>query len=145
MESRAAMIRRSNYTRVREDGRAINEIRVKDEISYEDMLKNNYMGCLTVIYNCERLGKDILKRGKNEDYALWLEIIRETGSAYGRENPGVLRVLDNSRSSNKLKAADRWKIYREAEKLSLIKSIYYFVHYAFAVVKKQNQNKNRGK
>ena len=120
----------------------INEIKIIEEIKYKDLLKNNYLGCLTVIYNVEKIGKRYFKeRKKNEDYVLWLEIIKESKKIYGlRENLAYYRVLNNSRSSNKIDAAkDRWNIYRKVENLSLLKSIYYFINYVIVALKKQNK------
>lgn len=139
MKQKNISISCTEYTRVTEDEKPINKINIKEEISYEDLLKNNYLGCLTVIYNAEKLGKKYFKeRKKNEDYVLWLEIIKETSKIYGlKENLAYYRVLNNSRSSNKIEAAkDRWNIYRKVEKLSLLKSIYYFVNYALIALKK---------
>ena len=139
MKEKNASISCTEYTRVRENGEKINEIVIKPEISYTDMLKNNYLGCLTVMYDVEKVGKRYFKElEKNEDYVLWLEIVKDVKTIYGlKENLAYYRVLDNSRSSNKSKTAKvRWEIYRKIEKLSLSKSIYYFMHYAVRAVLK---------
>jgi len=139
MEEKNAGISCTEYTRVRENGEKINEVVIKSEISYTDMLKNNYLGCLTVMYDVEKVGKRYFKElEKNEDYVLWLEIVKDVKIIYGlKENLAYYRVLDNSRSSNKVKTAKvRWEIYRKVEKLSLLKSIYYFLHYVVRAVLK---------
>jgi len=139
MKGKNASISCTEYTRVRENGEKINEIVIKPEISYTDMLKNNYLGCLTVMYDVEKVGKRYFKElEKNEDYVLWLEIVKDVKTIYGlKENLAYYRVLDNSRSSNKSKTAKvRWEIYRKIEKLPLSKSIYYFMHYAVRAVLK---------
>ena len=139
MKEKNASISCTEYTRVRENGEKINEVVIKSEISYTDMLKNNYLGCLTVMYDVEKVGKRYFKElEKNEDYVLWLEIVKDVKTIYGlKENLAYYRVLDNSRSSNKVKTAKvRWEIYRKVEKLSLLKSIYYFLHYAVRAVLK---------
>jgi hypothetical protein len=139
MKEKNASISCTEYTRVRENGEKINEVVIKSEISYTDMLKNNYLGCLTVMYDVEKVGKRYFKElEKNEDYVLWLEIVKDVKIIYGlKENLAYYRVLDNSRSSNKAKTAKvRWEIYRKVEKLSLLKSIYYFLHYAVRAVLK---------
>jgi len=139
MKEKNASISCTEYTRVRENGEKINEIVIKPEISYTDMLKNNYLGCLTVMYDVEKVGKRYFKElEKNEDYVLWLEIVKDVKTIYGlKENLAYYRVLDNSRSSNKSKTAKvRWEIYRKIEKLPLLKSIYYFMHYAVRAVLK---------
>ena len=139
MKEKNASISCTEYTRVRENGEKINEVVIKSKISYTDMLKNNYLGCLTVMYDVEKVGKRYFKElEKNEDYVLWLEIVKDVKIIYGlKENLAYYRVLDNSRSSNKAKTAKvRWEIYRKVEKLSLLKSIYYFLHYAVRAVLK---------
>ena len=139
MKEKNAGISCTEYTRVKENGEKINEVVIKSEISYTDMLKNNYLGCLTVMYDVEKVGKRYFKElEKNEDYVLWLEIVKDVKTIFGlKENLAYYRVLDNSRSSNKVKTAKvRWEIYRKVEKLSLLKSIYYFLHYAVRAVLK---------
>ena len=139
MKEKNASISCTEYTRVTENGEKINEVVIKTEISYTDMLKNNYLGCLTVMYDVEKIGKRYFKEmEKNEDYVLWLEIVKDVKTIFGlKENLAYYRVLDNSRSSNKVKTAKvRWEIYRKVEKLSLLKSIYYFLHYAVRAVLK---------
>ena len=139
MKEKNAGISCTEYTRVKENGEKINEVVIKSEISYTDMLKNNYLGCLTVMYDVEKIGKRYFKElEKNEDYVLWLEIVKDVKTIYGlKENLAYYRVLDNSRSSNKAKTAKvRWETYRKTEKLPLLKSIYYFMHYAVRAVLK---------
>ena len=139
MKEKNASISCTEYTRVKENEEKINDVIIKEEISYNDMLKNNYLGCLTVIYDAKKIGKRYFKElEKNEDYVLWLEIVKDVKTIYGlKENLAYYRVLDNSRSSNKVKTAKvRWEIYRKIEKLSLLKSIYYFLHYAIRAVLK---------
>ena len=139
MKEKNASISCTEYTRIKENEEKINDVIIKEEISYNDMLKNNYLGCLTVMYDAEKIGKRYFKElEKNEDYVLWLEIVKDVNTIYGlKENLAYYRVLDNSRSSNKVKTAKvRWEIYRKIEKLSLLKSIYYFLHYAIRAVLK---------
>ena len=139
MKEKNASISCTEYTRVKENEEKINDVIIKEEISYNDMLKNNYLGCLTVIYDAKKIGKRYFKEvEKNEDYVRWLEIVKDVNTIYGlKENLAYYRVLDNSRSSNKVKTAKvRWEIYRKIEKLSLLKSNYYFLHYAIRAVLK---------
>ena len=139
MKEKNAGISCTEYTRVKENGEKINEVVIKSEISYTDMLKNNYLGCLTVMYDVEKVGKRYFKElEKNEDYVLWLEIVKDVKTIFGlKENLAYYRVLDNSRSSNKVKTAKvRWEIYQKVEKLPFLKSVYYFLHYAIRAVLK---------
>jgi glycosyltransferase involved in cell wall biosynthesis len=130
----------TNYNLVDEsNSRYGNTFKAKKESSYHDLLKTCSIGCLTVIYDTENLGKVtmplILKR---QDYGLWLKILKKIDKAYCLdESLAVYRTRQNSISSNKLKASQyQWKIYREVEKLNIFRSIYYFLYYAYNGLKK---------
>jgi glycosyltransferase involved in cell wall biosynthesis len=104
----------------------------KEYINYNDMLKTNSVGCLTAIYDVEKLGKIYMPLiRKRQDYALWLKILKNIKTTKGIIEPlATYRILENSVSSDKLKAAQyQWKIYREIEKLNFFKSMYYFTFY----------------
>ena len=129
----------SSYRLVGEDNEHLGVFITKDKISYFYMLKTCSVGCLTAIYDTEKIGKQymplILKR---QDYGLWLKILKLIGETRGILEPlATYRIRKNSVSSNKVKAAKyQWKIYREIEKLSFLKSLYYFVFYAYNGVTK---------
>ena len=129
----------SSYKLVGEDNEDLGLFITKDKISYFDMLKTCSVGCLTAIYDTEKIGKQymplILKR---QDYGLWLKILKLIGETRGILEPlATYRIRKSSVSSNKVKAAKyQWKIYREIEKLSFLKSLYYFVFYAYNGVTK---------
>lgn len=129
----------SSYRLVGEDNEHLGVFIIKDKISYFDMLKTCSVGCLTAIYDTEKIGKQymplILKR---QDYGLWLKILKLIGETRGILEPlATYRIRKNSVSSNKVKAAKyQWKIYREIEKLSFLKSLYYFAFYAYNGVTK---------
>lgn len=133
----------SSYKLVGEDNEDLGLFITKDKISYFDMLKTCSVGCLTAIYDTEKIGKQymplILKR---QDYGLWLKILKLIGKTMGILEPlATYRIRKNSVSSNKVKAAKyQWKIYREIEKLSFLKSLYYFAFYAYnGIIKYKNK------
>ena len=133
----------SSYGLVGEDNEHLGVFITKDKISYFDMLKTCSVGCLTAIYDTEKIGKQymplILKR---QDYGLWLKILKLIGETKGILEPlATYRIRKNSVSSNKVKAAKyQWKIYREIEKLSFLKSLYYFAFYAYnGIIKYKNK------
>ncbi|WP_107697514.1 glycosyltransferase family 2 protein [Campylobacter concisus] len=129
----------SSYRLVGEDNEHLGVFITKDKISYFNMLKTCSVGCLTAIYDTKKIGKQymplILKR---QDYGLWLKILKLIGETKGISEPlATYRIRKNSVSSNKVKAAKyQWKIYRDIEKLSFLKSLYYFVFYAYNGVTK---------
>ncbi|MBS9767326.1 MAG: glycosyltransferase family 2 protein [Flavobacteriaceae bacterium] len=103
-------------------------------LTYSDLLKTCSIGCSTVMYDTNSIGKVYMPNvKKRQDYALWLQILRKTHECKGLDSCLVkYRKYSDSLSSNKLSAAKyQWQIYREVEKLSFLKSCYCFVHYAF--------------
>ena len=144
MQKINAVISCTEYERVDEKLNKIGYIKIKDKIRYSDMLKNNYVGCLTVILDTNKLGKIYFKQiDKNEDYLLWLEIIKKTKYIYGLcENLGKYRVLNSSRSHNKLKVVmARWEIYRKYEHINIFSSFYYILNYGIIALLKNRRIK----
>ena len=133
-------------------------ITVPTTVTYNGLLKNNCVGCLTAIYDASVLGTMFMPEDRrhederlwrqivglmrhHEDYALWLSILRkidamDTEFASSKviginEVFALYRVRGDSITGNKLRsAAFAWAVYRGVEKLSLFKSLYYFLHYA---------------
>ena len=118
-------------------------IEVPPTVTYAELLKTNVIACLTAVYDALALGKMVMPEGRHEDYALWLAILRRTSGAAGTPAVGInealacYRVHDGSVSHNKLKAAGlQWAVYRQVERLSLRRSLYYFLHYAWHGLRK---------
>ena len=122
----------SSYHKIDEHGEVFSLVTVPEELTYSTLLKSNYMGCLTVIYDSHMLQKRYFKPMKmSEDYGLWLDILKAVGVAYGvTDSLAQYRVMSNSRSSNKQSAVKyQWQIYREREGKNILKSMYYFTNY----------------
>lgn len=123
----------SSYDRIDEAGGFINTYQIAKPVTYRDLLKSCVIGCLTAVYDTEKLGKiympDIRKR---QDFGLWLRILKKVDAAYPlSESLAQYRVRTGSVSANKVTAAQyTWSIYRDVEKLGLAQSAYYFAHYA---------------
>ena len=119
----------TSYELIDNQGNSLNKTIIPARIlSYNDMLYSNKIGCLTAIYNQNKLGKiymPLLK--KRQDYALWLKILKTGEKAYGlREVLSQYRNTENSISTNKVNLIKwNWKLLREVESLSFIKSAYY--------------------
>ena len=130
----------TSYQKIDSSGRLIGKaVEVPDEVDYGRLLHNPVIACLTAMYDSERLGKvfmpDILRR---QDYGLWLKILR--GGVIARSLGDCLayyRVGQSSLSSNKLLAAAYvWKLFREVENLSWLRSVYHFAGYSVHGVRK---------
>ncbi len=119
------------YEKVDPDGNPLNiKITSPDEVNYHMMLKSNYIGCSTVIYNQNTLGKiympDIQKR---QDYATWLKILKTSDKGYCLKKVLMFyRMRPNSISSNKLGLIQyNWQLFREVEGFGRFKSLYYLL------------------
>ena len=130
----------SGYFRIEEKNeKVIDQIHVPVRVDYNELLKQNIIGCLTAIYDTHHIGKiympDILRR---QDFGLWLKILKKVPYAYGLDEPlAYYRIRTSSVSSNKILASKyNWKLYREVEKLPLYKAIYYFGWYTYRSILK---------
>lgn len=118
----------SNYIKINEEGESNGGIiTAPTEVTYSNLLKGNVIACLTSVYDCKKTGKLYFTKQGHEDFALWLAILKKGYLA--RNSDRVMakyRVRKSSVSSNKLKVI-KWYyiIYRENEKLSLGKTVYY--------------------
>jgi teichuronic acid biosynthesis glycosyltransferase TuaG len=123
----------TTYNRILEDGTPTNAIsNTPESVDYDDLMKRCVIGCLTVMLDRDKVGHiKMVNIRTRQDYVYWLTITKQGFLAYGL--PEILaeyRLVDNSLSSNKWKAAKRnWYVFREIEKQSLLKSIWYFANY----------------
>ena len=112
---------------------------VPKNVDFPLLLKENYIGCSTVVIDREILGENrFLTDYYHEDYVLWLELLRGGAKAVGcTETLAEWRYIRNSRSFNKKQSAlNRWDIYRNHLKLSVAHSLCSFLNYAFRGFKK---------
>lgn len=107
-----------------------------EKVSYNELLKNNCIACLTVVFKRDQFSDLRFQEHGWEDMAFWLQILKRTPYAYSVNEPLALyRIVKGSRSNNKLFAAKlRWNTYRLVEKMSLVKSTYLFLIYAFTAL-----------
>lgn len=133
-EKKAALSFTAYYTVDEDTGNSLEVMDAESLVDYGTLLKQNIIGCLTVVYDSEKLGKMYMPSiEKRQDFALWLKILKEVPFAYGLNEPlAYYRIRTTSVSSNKLKASlYNWKLYRDIEKLPFYKAIYYFAWYTY--------------
>ena len=91
---------------------------VPEKITRDEILQQNLISCSSVLVK-----KSLVMRYPfpgnamiHEDFAVWLQILREVDYAYGVNEPLLIyRLADHSKSRNKLKAARmNWQTYRFA-------------------------------
>ena len=118
-------------------------VTIPTDITYEQSLKNPIIWTSTVLLDVDLISRDLMlmpdvRRG--QDAATWWRILRETKiKAYGmQESLAYYRRTNASLSANKMKAIKRtWYLYRNVEKLNLVKSSFVFCFYAFNAVRKR--------
>ncbi|SCF88214.1 glycosyltransferase family 2 protein [Streptomyces sp. Cmuel-A718b] len=98
-------------------------IRAREHVDYRAMLRRDYIGALTAMYDRNVLGTRLMpEMRKRQDYALWLSIMRDGADARGLVEPlAVYRAGQaGSLSSNKMSLVKyNWSLYREHEELSI--------------------------
>ena len=105
--------------------------RVPKVIDYAMMLRENFIGCSTVLVRAALLPKPAFdRRFFHEDYALWLRLLQGGCRAVGIEEP-LVDYRPGGKSANKFAAArHRYTVYRQSEGLSVYKSLRLIASYA---------------
>ena len=135
-----ALIVFSNYKMMDEQGGLYEHpVVAPHSTDYHHLLKGNVIGCLTAMYDTQKVGSIRFPRCGHEDYALLLSVLRKGGKAYNTDTiEAVYRLTGSSVSSNKFRAMGwQWNIYTRIEHFGVLRSLYYFVHYAIRAVKKR--------
>ena len=117
-------------------------VHVPEQIVYEEALKNTTISTITVMFDREQIPTEILLMPENcqrEDTATWWNILKHGYTAYGSDEPlSVYRRHAGSHSANKWNAVKgTWKMYREQEQFSILKTTYYMIFYAMNAVKRR--------
>lgn len=129
----------TSYIKIDEEGEVIGKVIPPEWVDYKKMLKSNYIACSSAMVKRDILYNQYFPPLKlRQDHAFWLSLLKKGITAYGLNEPLLhYRVRKRSISSNKVIAAYyQWKLYRNVEKLSIIKSLWYFSFYAYLGVKK---------
>ncbi|AXG68990.1 putative teichuronic acid biosynthesis glycosyltransferase TuaG [Kordia sp. SMS9] len=123
----------SSYELMNEAGISLGKmIKALPKVDYNKMLKSNYIGNLTGIYNASTLGKVYMPNiRKRQDWALWLALVKKVEFAYSLEEPlARYRLRENSISSNKLNLLKyNYTIYRKALNFGAFKSSLYLLRF----------------
>ncbi|MCB7481881.1 glycosyltransferase family 2 protein [Christiangramia sediminis] len=134
----------SSYELINEKGEKLNKkIQALPVLHYDKLLKANYVGNLTGIYNVNILGKIYCPEiSKRQDWALWLKVIEEGGPIEGiQESLAIYRVRKNSISTNKLEMLKyNFKVYHSILNYGYFQSIWrmlIFLNEQFFVKSKQ--------
>lgn len=117
-------------------------VNVPYTINYKQALKNTTIWTSTVMFDVEKLGKELIqmpnvKRG--QDTATWWKVLKQIDNAYGiNEVLSYYRRTNESLSANKIKALKRtWNLYRNVEHLNIFYSFYNFCWYIVNAIKRR--------
>lgn len=141
MESNQRDFTYTNYQKIKSGKLGLKNIETPKTISYKELLKTCAICTSTVLIRrgiIEEL-RMIPELRRGQDYVFWLQILQKIDCAYrASETPLTFYTIGHiSLSSNKWKKAKhQWSIYRKHLNLGLLKSLYYFINYAFHGFKK---------
>lgn len=117
------------------NGEIIKPIKVDRKIDYSCLLKGNQFKTMTMMLSRRLISTYRFENIKHEDYAFFLECLKRTNYSLAQDNiiHSYCRIGNQkSISSNKLKSAVwTFNIYRKHQSLSLLRTMYCFIHYAF--------------
>lgn len=130
----------SSYLTQDENFLVTGRVNAPKEISYKEILKNNYIGCLTAIYDTQALGKMFMPEiRKRQDWVLWINIIKRLGIVQGISEPlAIYTVRKNSISSNKFNLVKyNWIVYNKALAFGKIRSLLYMIQFLYFYARKK--------
>lgn len=125
----------SDYFLMNEESKFTHKVISPAEVDHKKMLKNNYIGCLTAMYDTKNLGKKYMpNRRKRQDWALWIDILSKTDRAVSVRIPlAAYRKTDNSLSSNKWSLMrENYRFYKEHLGYGTVKSAFSFAQFLVA-------------
>ncbi|RDY25019.1 glycosyltransferase family 2 protein [Romboutsia maritimum] len=129
----------TGYEFMDENGNKLGKtVGVEEVVTYKDLLKQNTIGCLSVIIDRQKIPNIYMPKIHHEDYATWLSILKQGHNAYGLNKVLALyRKRSTSLSGNKIKSAMwTWNILKNVEEIPLPKAIFYFSNYAIKNINK---------
>ncbi|MFP5520690.1 MAG: glycosyltransferase family 2 protein [Bdellovibrionia bacterium] len=123
----------SSFAIINHEGSFTHSIRLaKYPVNATDLLKNNCIGCSTVMIKKEIIGKVRFREGHHEDLDFWIRLLGDRSKAFPiREVLSLYRVFESSRSANKLKCASwRWELMVRHH-INFFSRCWYMISYVF--------------
>lgn len=141
----------TNYEEIDEESKSLNRlITGPKKITKRKMYNYCWPGCLTVMYDAERVGSVQIKDiKKNNDYAIWLQVCKKENCYLLNECLAKYRKgRTGSISNHSIKKLIKWhyKLFRYADNRSVISSIWFTMWNLFyGFIKKLKYVKNQTK
>jgi len=129
----------TSYEKFKNKDTFISNIYSLNKLNYNNMLKNNYIGCLTAIYDSKLLGKMFMPNiRRRQDYALWLKILKRIDYAYGLDMVlSKYRVLETSLSKGFIANLKyTFYLFRDVENFGCVKAFFLTIKYLIFYLKK---------
>jgi teichuronic acid biosynthesis glycosyltransferase TuaG len=107
-------------------------------INFQTLIKENIVGCLTVMYSTKTLGKKYMPTiRKRQDYALWLELTKSGENIHCiQDSLAIYNTQAGSISHNKFEMLIfNYRMYRKNLRYSIIMSIFYTLQNTFYKVR----------
>lgn len=135
----------SSYLTCTEEGENNGIIVCPKQITFNSNLKDCKIGCLTAIYDTQKIGKIYMPLiRKRQDWGLWMKVLKECKIGYGIKEPlAIYRLCNNSISSNK-KSLIKYNIgvYQEVLGWSKLRATLFFIFcFTPAYIKKRLVNR----
>ncbi len=132
MKNNNSSISCTGYSVIDERNNVIGKLIPPVKSDYFDFLKRCTAGCSTVMYHVGSIKKRYFPVCGHEDYALWLNILKEKYQFDGIQNIlSFYTKREKSVSYNKFKNLNYfWYIYRVQEKYSFLRSIFFIARYS---------------
>ena len=114
-------------------------IDVPEQVDYKTLLKGNIIGTSTVVYDAGALGKIYMPALRmTEDYATWLNILRQCGAALGVREPLTYYTMRGDSLSSRFVPAVyfNYQVYRKTQDLSPVMSLYYLSRNSLRALRK---------
>ncbi|MDR1913036.1 MAG: glycosyltransferase [Clostridiales bacterium] len=124
----------SSFGYIDKNGNKLNRLsKAEKHVTYARLLNSNPIGCLTVIVDKRRFKNIHMPEIPHEDYACWLELLKQGHTALGLDETLALhRIYPTSVSSSKIKSLSWvWNIYRRHLNFSYIRCLVRIVVYCF--------------
>ncbi len=130
----------SSYDLMLENGELTHKtVKALPRLSYKKLLKCNYIGNLTGIYNARTLGKIYAPNlRKRQDWLLWLKAVEKSSTqVLGIEKSlAIYRLRKDSMSSNKLNLLKyNYKVYKQglgfSTRMSIVAMLVFLYEYFF--------------
>ena len=118
----------TQYEEIDENSNSLNRlISGPKKITKTGMFNYCWPGCLTVMYDAEKIGLiQIEDLPKNNDYAMWLKVIRKTNCYLFKENLAKYRIRSGSISNHGVMKLIKYHyiLYKYGEKMNPISSLF---------------------